>query len=148
MTSGPAGEWVARKGDRVVARAATAQSIVRLLGRLGRRGVGAVAKWEPSAAPRETRRVSSTLEIETSYANHPGIQRDAEIVFTTRRRRLRLFAAFGTPPGSHIGLWHTNTGTVHGWNLRVGRRYVGPCLTLLAHTGPPPPAFRDGTATS
>jgi hypothetical protein len=78
------------------------------------------------------------VKIETHYANHPGEQREAGVVFTTRRRWLRLFAAYGTPPGSHIGLWRTDTGTVHGWNLRIGRRYVGPCLTLLTHTRPEP----------
>ena len=41
-----AGEWVARKDGRVLARAATAREIVRLLGRLGRKAAGAVAKWE------------------------------------------------------------------------------------------------------
>jgi hypothetical protein len=73
------------------------------------------------------------VKIETSYRKVPT-QHEAEIVLTTRRRWVRLFATYGEPPGSHIGLWHTNTGTVHGWNLRIGRRYVGPCLTLLAHT--------------
>lgn len=46
-------------------------------------------------------------------------------------RRFRLGAYYGPPPGSHIGLWRTPG---LGWNLRVGKRYLGPCLTLLAHT--------------
>jgi hypothetical protein len=64
---------------------------------------------------------------------------EANLTAETRRRWVRLFACYGIPPGSHIGLWHTSggfTGELHGWNLRVGRRYIGPCLTLLAHTRP------------
>jgi hypothetical protein len=59
---------------------------------------------------------------------------EANLIAATHRRWVRLFACYGPPPGSHIGLWHTQMGQVHGWNLRIGRRYVGPCLTLLAHT--------------
>ena len=50
------------------------------------------------------------------------------------RRWVRVAAYYGSPPGSHIGFWRTRAGTVHGWNLRIGKRYVGPCLTLLVHT--------------
>lgn len=77
------------------------------------------------------------LTIEVDSAHWPGSQTDANLVIRTRRRWLRLFVAYGTPPGSHIGLWHTDPAWgVHGWNLRVGRRYRGPCLTVLAHTRP------------
>ena len=58
------------------------------------------------------------------------------VTFTIAGRWFRLFAAYGTPPGSHIGFWRTRYGTLSGWNLRVGKRYSGPCLTLLAHTRP------------
>lgn len=54
-------------------------------------------------------------------------------------RWVRLAAYFGTPPGSHIGLWRTRggySGALQGLNLRVGRRYVGPCLTVFVHTRP------------
>lgn len=66
-------------------------------------------------------------------------QNEAEIVILTTRRRIRLFGTYGTPPGSHIGLWRTNIGDTSGWNLRVGRRYIGPCVTVLAHTRPARP---------
>lgn len=47
---------------------------------------------------------------------------------------LRLAMFYGQPPGSHIGLWRTRFGTLRGLNLRIGRRYIGPCLTLFMHT--------------
>jgi len=66
-------------------------------------------------------------------------QSEAEVVIRTPHRRLRLLGVYGTPPGSHIGLWRTRTGDTSGWNLRIGRRYVGPCITVLAHTRPARP---------
>lgn len=67
---------------------------------------------------------------------------EANLTAKSRRRWVRLFACYGPPPGSRIGIWHTDTGTVHGWNLRIGRRYIGPCLTLLTHTRPARPNER------
>lgn len=65
----------------------------------------------------------------------PGLRNaGGDIKIEGSRRWVRLAAYWGEPPGSHIGLWHTDTGTVHGWNLRIGRRYIGPCLTLFVHT--------------
>jgi len=61
---------------------------------------------------------------------------EADLVWNGPRRWARVGAFWGTPPGSHIGLWRTRMRSVHGWNYRVGRRYRGPCLTLLAHTRP------------
>ncbi len=61
---------------------------------------------------------------------------ESDLVLQTDGRWLRLGAFYGTPPGSHIGLWRTRWGSVRGVNLRVGRRYIGPCLTLLIHTRP------------
>ena len=66
---------------------------------------------------------------------------EAGLVLETPRRWLRLFAVYGDAPGSHMAgkhwaAWHTDTGTVHGWNVRAGW-WPGPCLTLLAHTRPP-----------
>ncbi len=53
------------------------------------------------------------------------------------RWRFRVAGFYGSPPGSHIGVWRTKwpsgASTLHGVNLRFGRRYVGPCLTLLVH---------------
>ena len=64
---------------------------------------------------------------------HPD-QKGVSITAEWPRRWLRFAAYYGQPPGSHIGVWRTDTGWVHGWNLRVGRRIVGPTLTFLAHT--------------
>lgn len=73
----------------------------------------------------------------------PGLRRldvEAGLVLTWPGRWVRLFAVWGTAPGSHMigrhwAAWHTDTGTVHGWNLRAGW-WPGPCLTMLAHTRP------------
>lgn len=48
----------------------------------------------------------------------------------------RVMLAYGAPPGSRIGVWITRggfTGRLRGINVRVGRRYTGPCVTALAH---------------
>ncbi len=66
-----------------------------------------------------------------SYIGGTGWQRDVRV--ETANHMARAFACYGTPPGSHIGLWFTRAGTVRGINLRIGRRYVGPCLTMLVH---------------
>ncbi|MCX5066631.1 hypothetical protein OOJ91_12155 [Micromonospora lupini] len=66
-------------------------------------------------------------------------QSGGDVVIRTGRRWLRLAAYYGTPPGSHIGFWRTRggfSGGIHGWNLRVGKRYIGPCLTAFVHTRP------------
>jgi hypothetical protein len=67
---------------------------------------------------------------------------EAGLVFETRRRWLRLFATWGTAPGSHmmgqhLTAWYTDfgPGEVHGWNVRAGW-WPGPCLTVLCHTRP------------
>ena len=52
------------------------------------------------------------------------------------RRWVRLALYIGTPPGSHIGFWRTRVADLRGWNLRIGRRYAGPTLTLMLHTRP------------
>lgn len=60
-----------------------------------------------------------------------------DIQITACGRWVRFAAYLGTPPGSHIGLWRTGggySGSLQGINLRVGRRYLGPCLTVFAHT--------------
>lgn len=64
-------------------------------------------------------------------------QRGGDVIIRTGRRWLRLAAYYGSPPGSHIGFWRTRgglSGSLRGWNLRIGKRYVGPCLTAFAHT--------------
>lgn len=57
---------------------------------------------------------------------------DIRIVLFDRWWRAALY--FGQPPGSHIGLWRTRTDGLQGINLRVGHRYIGPCLTVFIHT--------------
>jgi hypothetical protein len=58
----------------------------------------------------------------------------ADISIQIRRRWVRLGIFYGTPPGSHIGVWFTRRPPLYGVNLRVGWRYIGPCLGMLAHT--------------
>ncbi len=48
--------------------------------------------------------------------------------------RLAIYA--GSPPGSHIGLWRTRWDTMRGINLRIGRRTIGPCVTMFIHVRP------------
>lgn len=55
------------------------------------------------------------------------------VVLTTRGRWLRFAVFYGTPPGSHIGVWRTRVDDLRGVNVRVGRRITGPTLTLLVH---------------
>lgn len=57
---------------------------------------------------------------------------DVRTVLFDRWWRIALF--YGQPPGSHIGLWRTRVDGLEGINLRIGRRYTGPCLTLFIHT--------------
>lgn len=47
---------------------------------------------------------------------------------------VRFAAAYGQPAGSHIGVWRTRWGDLRGLNLRIGKRYIGPALTVLLHT--------------
>jgi hypothetical protein len=75
------------------------------------------------------------MKIETRGERNPS-QIGGDIVVTVLRRWIRFAAYYGEPPGSHIGFWRTRWGTLSGWNLRVGRRYVGPCLTVFVHTHP------------
>lgn len=75
------------------------------------------------------------VKIETRRERNQD-QRGGDVVIQTRRRWLRLAVYLGTPPGSHIGFWRTRWGGLRGWNLRVGKRYVGPCLTVFVHTHP------------
>lgn len=56
---------------------------------------------------------------------------------TVGRRWIRVAVYYGSPPGSHIGFWRTRVGGLLGLNLRIGRRYLGPCLTVLVHTKTP-----------
>src|SRR6185369_9357910 len=63
-----------------------------------------------------------------------GNNLEATIVFQIGSRWIRLGVFYGTPPGSHIGFWRTQWADLRGLNLRIGRRYIGPCLGFLAHT--------------
>lgn len=81
--------------------------------------------------------------IRCRWDRHP-CQTGGDIVVETSRRWVRIAGYFGEAPGSHMGLWHTDTGRVHGWNYRIGS--IRRCLTLLAHTrlSEPPPEGRPG----
>jgi hypothetical protein len=65
------------------------------------------------------------------YGNRGG-----DLVIEWFGRWLRFAVYVGSPPGSHIGFWRTCVGTMRGINLRVGRRYIGPCVTVFVHTRP------------
>lgn len=69
----------------------------------------------------------------------PEYNTDQLGVFVVVQRPTRWWRAaliLGTPPGSHIGLWRTRWGELRGINYRIGRRYIGPCLTVFLHTKP------------
>lgn len=63
-------------------------------------------------------------------------QKGGDLVVEVLGRWVRFALYVGTPPGSHIGLWRTNWGYLKGVNLRIGKRYVGPCVTVFVHTMP------------
>ena len=66
-------------------------------------------------------------------SGHAAAQRWADVRLSRRDQWIRLGVFYGTPPGSHIGLWRTRYDDLYGWNLRIGRRYTGPCVTLVLH---------------
>jgi hypothetical protein len=66
-------------------------------------------------------------------SGHAAAQRWADLRLARHDRWVRAGVFYGTPPGSHIGLWRTRVDDLRGWNLRIGCRYTGPCLTLLLH---------------
>lgn len=61
-------------------------------------------------------------------------QRGGDVVVTAFGRWIRVALYIGSPPGSNIGIWRTRAGELTGVNVRVGRRYIGPCLTAFVHT--------------
>lgn len=79
-----------------------------------------------------------TVEVHSERGKN---QHGGDVVIETHGHRLRLAAYFGPPPGSHIGFWCTRADSLRGVNLRIGKRYVGPCLTLLAHIRSARPAM-------
>jgi hypothetical protein len=78
--------------------------------------------------------VTVTFRRECARGNNGG-----DVVLETSRRWYRLAAYFGTPPGSHIGVWRTRCDDLRGVNVRFGRRVAGPCLTVFVHTRPTRP---------
>jgi hypothetical protein len=75
------------------------------------------------------------VTIKVSRDRHPD-NRGGDIVVEAFGRWVRFAVYVGTPPGSHIGIWRTDWCGLKGLNLRVGRRYVGPCVTAFVHTHP------------
>jgi len=75
------------------------------------------------------------MRVVGSRDRHPE-NRGGDLVIETASRWVRFAVYWGTPPGSHIWLWRTSWGELKGLNLRIGRRYVGPCLTMFVHTHP------------
>lgn len=75
------------------------------------------------------------IRVKGRRERHPG-NRGGDLVIEIGPRWFRFAAYFGTPPGSHIGYWRTRVEDMRGVNLRLGRRYTGPCLTLFIHTRP------------
>lgn len=54
------------------------------------------------------------------------------VAITVRGRWIRVALVVGSAPGSHMGLWRTQLGDLHGWNYRIGSLHR--CVTALAHT--------------
>ena len=86
----------------------------------------------PCPTRREEEQVAVSITLERR-SGHAAEQRWADVRLSGPDRWVRFGVFYGTPPGSHIGLWRTRVDDLRGWNLRVGRRYAGPCLTMLAH---------------
>lgn len=60
--------------------------------------------------------------------------RGGSVALTVAGRWWVRFALYvGSPPGSHIGVWLTRWPPLYGANVRIGRRYVGPCVTAFVH---------------
>lgn len=72
------------------------------------------------------------MTIKVSRDRHPD-NRGGDVVVEAFGRWVRVALYVGTPPGSHIGIWRTSWGELKGLNVRVGRRYVGPCVTAFVH---------------
>lgn len=61
--------------------------------------------------------------------------RGADLVVEAFGRWVRFGVAAGSPPGSHIGFWGQWRGVdFKTANFRVGRRIIGPCVTVWVHT--------------
>lgn len=55
-----------------------------------------------------------------------------DVAVTVRGRWTRVALVVGSAPGSHMGLWRTRLGSLHGWNYRIGS--LRRCVTVLVHT--------------
>lgn len=83
------------------------------------------------------------MRIRLSRDWHPGRKlpgvvdhgnRGGDLVVQALGWWVRLAVYAGSPPGSHIGVWRTRWCGLYGLNVRVGRRYIGPCVTAFIHT--------------
>lgn len=67
-------------------------------------------------------------------------ERTLEILVDVPGWRFRSHMAWGVPLGARMGIWNTSSRSMRlrGFSLRVGRRMVGPCLTLRLLVFPSP----------
>ncbi len=73
------------------------------------------------------------MTVKVSREWYPD-QKGGDLVVEALGHWVRFAVYVGTPPGSHIGIWRTSWGDLKGLNVRVGKRYIGPCLTAFVHT--------------
>jgi hypothetical protein len=90
----------------------------------------------PGLPPAGDMRLETEIEIR-AWPRHGLRATELEVFAVARlvgRRWVRVGLIVGQAPGSHRGLWHTDTGRIHGWNFRLGTPYARRCVTVLAHT--------------
>lgn len=73
------------------------------------------------------------MSVKFGFTNSSD-NRGGDVVVAGHGRSVRFAVYVGQPPGSHIGFWRTKWGTLSGLNLRVGRRFRNPCVTMFVHT--------------
>jgi hypothetical protein len=75
------------------------------------------------------------MKIEgTRFVSYPDQLEFPSIRVTVFGRWFRLAAFLGSPPGSHMGLWRTDSYGLKGLNYRVELGGYHHCFTVLAHT--------------
>lgn len=84
-------------------------------------------EWHPRLRRAPTWAVKAGKVVD--YGNVGG-----DLVIEAFGRWVRFAVYAGSPAGSHIGLWRTRWGALRGLNFRIGRRCIGPCMTIFVHT--------------